>query len=50
MLVCMHDLLRQYITDGDPVKRETYRLLYEPFLEPLSRCANLIFPTERLKR
>jgi hypothetical protein len=49
MLVCMHELLRQYIADAHPVKRETYRLLYEPFLVPLSRCANLVFPTERSK-
>lgn len=47
MLVCMRDILRRRIADADPVRRETYRLLYEPFLQPLSRCANLTFPSER---
>jgi hypothetical protein len=44
MLVCMHDILRKRLNDRDPVLRQTYKLLYEPFLHPLSRCTNLIFP------
>jgi hypothetical protein len=43
-LVCMHDILRKRLNDRDPVLRQTYKLLYEPFLHPLSRCTNLIFP------
>ncbi|MGF6430868.1 MULTISPECIES: pPIWI_RE_Z domain-containing protein [Bradyrhizobium] len=50
MLVCMRDVLRKCFDDADPVRRETYRLLYEPFLQPLSRCTNLIFPTEKTKK
>lgn len=43
MLVAMRDILRNRLTDPDPVDAEIYRALYEPFYEPLSRCAGLRF-------
>jgi hypothetical protein len=44
MLVMMRDILRNRVNDPDPVDREIYRCLYEPFLAPLERCANVLFP------
>jgi hypothetical protein len=41
MLVAMRDILRARLNDPDPVDAEIYRALYEPFYEPLSRCAGL---------
>jgi hypothetical protein len=44
MIVAMRDVLNQVLRSADPIDREIYRLLYEPFLEPLSRCEGVIFP------
>jgi hypothetical protein len=44
MLVMMRDILRARVNDRDPVNREIYRALYEPFLHPLERCAGVRFP------
>lgn len=43
MLVAMRDILRDRLADPDPVDAEIYRALYQPFYEPLSRCAGLRF-------
>ena len=47
MLVTMRDILRSRLGDPDPIDREVYRALYEPFLHPLERCANVNFPDGR---
>lgn len=44
MLVIMRDILRQRVNDPDPIDREVYRALYEPFLHPLERCEGVRFP------
>jgi hypothetical protein len=44
MLVLMRDILRARIADPNPVDREVYRALYEPFLHPLERCTGVRFP------
>ena len=44
MIVAMRDVLQELLSSADPVEREIYRLLYEPFLHPLRNCANVIFP------
>jgi hypothetical protein len=44
MIVAMRDVLQELLVSADPVEREIYRLLYEPFLHPLRNCANVIFP------
>lgn len=44
MLVAMRDILRARVGDADPVDAEIYQALYEPFLEPLSRCEGVNFP------
>jgi hypothetical protein len=44
MLVMMRDILRARVNDPDPVDREVYRALYEPFLHPLENCAGVRFP------
>ncbi|MGY3396453.1 hypothetical protein ACVWW6_009044 [Bradyrhizobium sp. USDA 3311] len=44
MIVAMRDVLQELLSSADPVEREIYRLLYEPFLHPLRSCANVIFP------
>lgn len=44
MIVAMRDVLQELLSSPDPVEREIYRLLYEPFLHPLQNCANVIFP------
>lgn len=44
MLVMMRDILRKRVNDPDPVDREVYRALYEPFLHPLERCSGVRFP------
>jgi len=44
MLVKMRDILRARLADPDPVDRELYRALYEPFLHPLERCNGVRFP------
>ena len=44
MLVKMRDILRARLADPDPVDREIYRALYEPFLYPLEACAGVRFP------
>lgn len=44
MLVMMRDILRARVNDPDPVDREVYRALYEPFLHPLERCSGVRFP------
>ncbi|MGQ0681617.1 MULTISPECIES: hypothetical protein [Bradyrhizobium] len=46
MLVCMRDILRGRLEDPDRIARETYSLLYRPFLDPLTRCKGIIFPDE----
>ena len=43
MLVLMRDILRARLADTDPVDREIYRALYEPFLHPLERCMGVRF-------
>lgn len=43
MLVKMRDILRARLSDPDPVDREIYRALYEPFLHPLERCNGIRF-------
>lgn len=43
MLVKMRDILRARLADPDPVDREIYRALYEPFLYPLERCEGVRF-------
>jgi hypothetical protein len=47
MLVMMRDILRDRLSAEDPIDREVYRALYEPFLHPLERCANINFPDGR---
>jgi hypothetical protein len=44
MIVAMRDVLEELLNSPDPVEREIYRLLYEPFLHPLRNCANVVFP------
>jgi hypothetical protein len=44
MIVAMRDVLATLVATKDPVEREIYRLLYEPFLHPLSQCAQVSFP------
>lgn len=44
MLVMMRDILRKRVSDPDPIDREVYRALYEPFVHPLERCAGIRFP------
>ncbi len=44
MLVMMRDILRTRVNDPDPVDREVYRALYEPFLHPLEHCSGVRFP------
>jgi hypothetical protein len=44
MIVAMRDVLEQLLLSDDPVEREIYRLLYEPFLHPLRACAGVNFP------
>ena len=41
MLVRMRDILRRRLSGPDPIEREIYRALYEPFLVPLEACAGL---------
>lgn len=43
MLVKMRDILRARLADPDPVDREIYRSLYEPFLHPLEACDGVRF-------
>lgn len=43
MLVAMRDILRNRLSDADPVDAEIYHALYSPFYEPLSRCSGLVF-------
>ena len=43
MLVKMRDILRARLNDPDPVDREIYRALYEPFLHPLEACNGVRF-------
>lgn len=47
MIVAMRDVLADLLRSDDPVEREIYRLLYEPFLHPLGGCQNVIFPETR---
>jgi hypothetical protein len=44
MIVAMRDVLIELLSSNDPVEREIYRLLYEPFLHPLRNCAGVNFP------
>lgn len=44
MLVTMRDILRARVSDPNPVDAEIYRALYQPFLDPLSRCEGVRFP------
>lgn len=44
MIVAMRDVLNSLLSSPDPVEREIYKLLYEPFLHPLRACSNVIFP------
>ncbi|MEH2474515.1 hypothetical protein V1281_004302 [Nitrobacteraceae bacterium AZCC 2161] len=43
MIVAMRDVLARLVASKDPVDREIYRLLYEPFLLPLRECENVVF-------
>jgi hypothetical protein len=43
MIVAMSSVLSGLVESKDPVDREIYRLLYEPFLLPLRDCENVIF-------
>jgi hypothetical protein len=43
MIVAMKDVLSGLVASKDPVDREIYRLLYEPFLLPLRECENVVF-------
>ncbi len=43
MLVKMRDILRARLADPDPIDREIYRSLYEPFLHPLEDCEGVRF-------
>jgi hypothetical protein len=47
MIVAMREVLAELLSSPDPVEREIYRLLYEPFLHPLRSCGNVIFPETR---
>jgi hypothetical protein len=47
MIVAMRDVLSELLATSDPVDREIYRLLYEPFLHPLQNCENIVFPRGR---
>ena len=47
MIVAMRDVLSELLSSNDPVEREVYRLLYEPFLHPLRNCAGVMFPETR---
>ena len=47
MIVAMRDILIELLSSNDPVEREIYRLLYEPFLHPLRNCAGVNFPEMR---
>jgi hypothetical protein len=49
MIVAMRDVLTGLLSSPDPVEREIYRLLYEPFLHPLRSCAHVNFPGARRK-
>ena len=49
MIVAMRDVLTGLLSSSDPVEREIYRLLYEPFLHPLRSCAHVNFPGARRK-
>jgi hypothetical protein len=49
MIVAMRDVLTGLLSSPDPVEREIYRLLYEPFLHPLRNCAHVNFPGARRK-
>jgi hypothetical protein len=49
MLVAMRDVLDELLATRDPVEREIYRLLYEPFLHPLRGCENIRFPEVQQK-
>lgn len=44
MIVLMRDILRQRMNDPDPVNREIYHALYDPFLHPLETCRGVRFP------
>ena len=44
MIVLMRDILRNRVDDPDPVDREIYQALYEPFLRPLENCQGVSFP------
>lgn len=41
MLVSIRNILRKNMSAPDPVHRDVYRALYEPFLTPLEKCTNL---------
>jgi len=43
MLVRMCAILEKRVSSIDPIEREIYQALYEPFLEPLRRCHGLNF-------
>ncbi|MBX9679821.1 MAG: hypothetical protein K2X38_13750 [Gemmataceae bacterium] len=45
MIVAMRDVLDELMANPDPIQREIYGLLYEPFLHPLRACENVLFPT-----
>jgi hypothetical protein len=38
-------VLEELMANPDPIQRDIYRLLYEPFLHPLRACENVLFPT-----
>lgn len=44
MIVVMRNILQKRLADPDPIDREIYQALYEPFLRPLEVCRNVNFP------
>ncbi|MBB3997487.1 pPIWI_RE_Z domain-containing protein [Aureimonas pseudogalii] len=45
-LVAMSGILDRLLNSPDAVHREVYDALYLPYVEPLSRCAGLILPSD----
>lgn len=43
MLVAMRDILQARVSSEDPIEREIYTALYQPFLTPLEQCDGVRF-------
>ncbi|MEQ8319344.1 MAG: hypothetical protein RH946_03705 [Rhodospirillales bacterium] len=41
MLISIRDILRKNMMSSNPIHKEVYRALYEPFLAPLEKCTDL---------